>query len=650
MKYLLTLMLLFPLVGYNQVYYQEKSKNDLRIEAREFEKTLISASGNNSTSNIQNKLGNMYQAGYGVDVDIKEAVKWYKLAAGNGNEHAMLSLGLIYERGLHEGIPNYDEIDRKSINETGWRTTSAYYYELAIESRYLSEKSKREIFNFGVLLDHRFKSVKPNYKEAHKWYQASIKENDRTYGARYRLAVMHYYGLGVGKNHTMAFSYFTKEHEIANRVIRKFLTVTKAEPDMPYLNFYVDSVVTFNIASMYMKGEGVKQSYDQAIEWFKKSSRNSLPIPKLHFIPAYYQLGKMYYHGIGVKQDFKEAEKYLEKAASIPGENVRTSWILPDVKITKDGNVKLYGPRRKATVNAMVLLAHIYRNGYGVRKNKKNDQQALGWNYFAALSGHTQSISILNTLGYDVPLMQGAVFSDYEDVFTINASIPKDFDSSYKEIIPPSKNTVFEEYNPTEFSSKQELSEMHSLARSGDINAQLALAEYYSNVKNIRKNDVSSYAWLTVAADNGSLEAIKLRNAYQQRLSESEKLMAFEFARNVILSDNKQSKRSYEKNERDRIEEEKKAVLAQLEIQKDNAMNLIEREFEVKKEQEFNKIEEAAKEREQQAKKSQEDILTANDEPSDLEKELSKIENLFNKSLITPEERRLMRNKVLGLN
>ena len=191
---------------------------------------------------------------------------------------------------------------------------------------------------------------------------------------------------------------------------------------------------------------------------------------------------------------------------------------------------------------------------------------------------------------------------------------------------------------------------MHSLARSGDINAQLALAEYYSNVKNIRKNDVSSYAWLTVAADNGSLEAIKLRNAYQQRLSESEKLMAFEFARNVILSDNKQSKRSYEKNERDRIEEEKKAVLAQLEIQKDNAMNLIEREFEVKKEQEFNKIEEAAKEREQQAKKSQEDILTANDEPSDLEKELSKIENLFNKSLITPEERRLMRNKVLGLN
>ena len=72
MKYLLILMLLFPLIGYNQVYYQEKSKNDLRIEVREFEKTLISASGDNSTSNIQNKLGNMYQAGYGVDVDIKE--------------------------------------------------------------------------------------------------------------------------------------------------------------------------------------------------------------------------------------------------------------------------------------------------------------------------------------------------------------------------------------------------------------------------------------------------------------------------------------------------------------------------------------------------------------------------------------------------
>lgn len=647
-------MLLFPLIGYNQVYYQEKSKNDLNIEAREFEKTLISASGNKSTSIIQNKLGNMYQAGYGVDVDIKEAVKWYKLAAENGNEYAMISLGLIYERGLLEGIPNYEKVDRELINETGWRSTSAYYYELGIgvkrASKYISETTKREIFNFGVLLDQRFNSVKPDYKEAYKWYRAAINQNNRIYIARYRLGVMHYYGLGVDKNHNMALGYFTEEHEIANRDIRKFLTATKASPDFPYLNFYIDSLVTFNIAILYIKGEGVNQDYNQAIEWLEKSSRNSIPVTAIKFIPAYYQLGKLYYHGIGVKQDYKKAINYLTKASKIPGEFTDPSWILPDVKITKNRDVKLYGPRRKATVNAMVLLAHIYRNGYGIKKNKKNDQQALGWNYFAALSGHTQSISILNTLGYDVPLMQGAVFSDYEDVFFVNASIPENFDNDYTEIIPASKNNVFEDYKPTEFSSKQDFSEMHSLARSGNINAQLELAEYYSNANNIRKNDATAYAWLTVAADSGSLEAVKLRNTYQQRLSESQKLMAFEFARNVILSENKQSKRSYERNERDRIEEEKKVVLAQLELQKENAMNIVEREFEVKKEQEFNKIEEAAKEREQQAKKSQEDILTGNVEPDDLEKELSKIENLFNKSLITSEERRLMRNKALGLN
>ena len=398
MNRLLILIIFFPLIGYSQIYYKEKSNNDLRMEQREFEKTLISASGNKSTPSIQNKLGNMYQASFGVDVDITEAMKWYKLASENGNEYAMLSLGLIHERGLHEGMTNYDEIDRKSIDETGWRTTSAFYLETGLGGNwaktYYSEKAKREIFNFGVLLEQRFKSVKPDYKEAHRWYQAALQENSRTYLARYRLGVMHYYGLGVEKNHTKALNYFIQEHEIANRSIRKFLTATKASPDLPYLTFYVDSLVTFNIAMMYMKGEGINRDYDQAIEWLKKSSRNSIPIPKIHFIPAFYQLGKMYYHGIGVKQDYKEARSYLEKAASIPGENTRTSWIIPNVEVTKDRNIKLLGPRRKATVNAMVLLAHIYRNGYSIKKNKKNDQQALGWNYFAALSGHTQSISI----------------------------------------------------------------------------------------------------------------------------------------------------------------------------------------------------------------------------------------------------------------
>ena len=167
------------MTGFNQVYEKEKSNNDLRMEQREFERTLSSAYGNNSTPSIHNKLGNMYQAGYGVDVDIKEAVKWYILAAENGNEYAMLTLGLIYERGLLEGIPNYDEIDTKSINETGWRTISAHYLESGVEGRYFSPKMSRQLFNFGVLIDQRFKLVKPDYKEAQRWYLAAIKENDR---------------------------------------------------------------------------------------------------------------------------------------------------------------------------------------------------------------------------------------------------------------------------------------------------------------------------------------------------------------------------------------------------------------------------------------------------------------------------------------
>ena len=48
-------------------------------------------------------LGFMYQFGYGVPKEDKEAVRWYRLAADRGNAQAQKNLGFMYEFG--RGVP-----------------------------------------------------------------------------------------------------------------------------------------------------------------------------------------------------------------------------------------------------------------------------------------------------------------------------------------------------------------------------------------------------------------------------------------------------------------------------------------------------------------------------------------------------------------
>ena len=49
----------------------------------------------------------MYERGYGVPQDDKEAVNWYRLAAEQGNAAAQYNLGLLYEKG--KGVPQDDK-------------------------------------------------------------------------------------------------------------------------------------------------------------------------------------------------------------------------------------------------------------------------------------------------------------------------------------------------------------------------------------------------------------------------------------------------------------------------------------------------------------------------------------------------------------
>lgn len=83
---------------------------------------------------------------------------------------------------------------------------------------------------------------------------------------------------------------------------------------------------------MYIRGDGVKQSYSKALTYFKKSYKNG-------YINAAYDIGVMYKNGESVKKNIHTAKKYYLIAA-------KNNYRLAQIELAKiyghEGNKKQY--------------------------------------------------------------------------------------------------------------------------------------------------------------------------------------------------------------------------------------------------------------------------------------------------------------------
>ena len=68
-----------------------------------------------------------------------------------------------------------------------------------------------------------------------------------------------------------------------------------------------NAVAQFNLGLMYDKGQGVRQDYAQAVQWYRKAAEQGLA-------EAQYNLGVMYAKGEGVRQNYKIAKEWFGKA------------------------------------------------------------------------------------------------------------------------------------------------------------------------------------------------------------------------------------------------------------------------------------------------------------------------------------------------
>lgn len=126
-----------------------------------------------------------YTEGYGVDQDLEEASRWYRLAAAQGLAPAQYRLGSLYEKG--EGV-------EKDLN------LARMWYQRAAE-----QGNRKAMHNLAVLYADGLDG-KPDFERAAIWFRQAAE-----YGlpdSQYNLAVLYARGMGTPQNLSESYKWF----------------------------------------------------------------------------------------------------------------------------------------------------------------------------------------------------------------------------------------------------------------------------------------------------------------------------------------------------------------------------------------------------------------------------------------------------------
>ena len=191
---------------------------------------------------VQNRLGNMYEFGEGVERDYAEAVKWYRRAAEQGYALGQYCLGDMYEngKGVAESYPQALALYRKAAEQGN---TSA---QVSLAGMYENGS--------GVARD---------YAEAMKWYRKAAEAGSAD--AQCDLGLMYELGRGVPENNSEAVAWYRRA------------------ADQDYARGQ------YCLADMYENGKGVAKNYVEAFNLYRRAAEQdngSAPPPSRGAPPA----------------------------------------------------------------------------------------------------------------------------------------------------------------------------------------------------------------------------------------------------------------------------------------------------------------------------------------------------------------------------
>lgn len=243
-------------------------------------------------------------------------------------------------------------------------------------------------------------------KKGDIWAQYTVA---RMYGSGYNVnesygEAVKWYKLASDNGHLMArsvlHSLVPSEKDVSDEELAEWMTenaerfISKAEEG--------NAIAQCDTGWMYQYGKGRKQSYIDAVVWYKKSALQG-------YARAQNIIGVMYQNGQGVEQSYDEAVKWYKKAAEQnyaraqyhlgllceSGDGIEQSYITASEYYTRAAN--------QGHPMAQNNLAYLYQNGLGV---EQSEASALTWYNESASNGYAIAqfnlgMMYLNGIGVD---------------------------------------------------------------------------------------------------------------------------------------------------------------------------------------------------------------------------------------------------------
>lgn len=360
------------------------------------------------------RLGELYEFGLGVSINIKKALEFYLRSKKMNHLPAIKKIAEFHYVGKNLE-KNYDEVFKlyKKASEMG-----------DIESQELLARCYKE----GV-------GVTVNYEEAFKWYMESYENGNRksSIGLAYLYEngfgipmdmekAIHFYEIAVSEgdivsalalafikekveDYAEAFRLFEKAayagNDLAQFKLGEYYCNEKVEKSIEKGIFWLekaaekDNVESLNFLGKYYEDKNIEKAleyFQRALKFHDKNANFNMANyyldkdfekAKKYFtrafefgkIDSFYILGKVYLEGVFTEKNVKESKYYLERA--VEKEDLNSKFLLGKILLDSELGIRNFHrafmlmeeASNFGNKEAMIILADLYEQGLGVLKN-----------------------------------------------------------------------------------------------------------------------------------------------------------------------------------------------------------------------------------------------------------------------------------------
>ena len=269
----------------------------------------------NGNSSAQHMVGFVYATGLGgsVERDQAKALTYHTFAAKGGNTRAQMTIGYRHHTGLgtprncNEAAHWYKQVADKAIafsrsGPPGGQVLQEDAYKIADELGGVYGEGA-SVVSSGVAANR----AGPN-SDAHADFDDVLEYLDLMsrkgeLKATFSLGQLHYKGSRtMRRNLKIARAYFMT---VARKYWQKDGSIREEDQGIAK----IASKAAGYIGRMFLRGEGMEQSYEKALTWFRRGVVNGDAL-------CQYELGLMHLHGLGVRKDPLLAGDYFKESAN----------------------------------------------------------------------------------------------------------------------------------------------------------------------------------------------------------------------------------------------------------------------------------------------------------------------------------------------